>query len=147
MNLQKLNILLADDDMDDCNFFDQALGSLSLHTQLTIVNDGEQLMTYLAQNVENLPDVLFLDLNMPRKDGMECLLEIKRDARMKGMAVVILSTSNTKEIISQAFKIGGHVYVHKPGNFGQLKQVILHALPIAVNHEFSNGPVKYILNA
>jgi CheY-like chemotaxis protein len=59
MNLKQLNILLADDDSDDCIFFKEALGELLLSTHLTIVHDGEQLMNYLSENSEHLPDVLF----------------------------------------------------------------------------------------
>ena len=147
MNLRQLNILLADDDFDDCNFFKQALEALPLSTKLSIVNDGEQLMIYLDENAENLPDVLFLDLNMPRKNGLECLSDIKQDKKLKDLPVVIFSTSNSPDKINMVFKIGGLVYVHKPGDFSQLKQVILHALPIAVENIFSKEPLKYILNA
>lgn len=147
MNNTHLNVLLADDDLDDCNFFKQALGALPLNSDLSIVNDGEQLMIYLEENAENLPNVLFLDLNMPRKNGMECLSAIKRSQTLKEMPVVIFSTSNDKHKIEMVFKSGGLVYVHKPGDFSQLKQVILHALPIAVENIYSNSPLKYILNA
>ncbi len=147
MNFKELNILLADDDFDDCNFFKQALEALPLATQLKIVNDGEQLMNYLDDNAEKLPHVLFLDINMPRKNGLECLSEIKSNAKLKDLPVVILSTLNSQEKINSIFKIGGNVYIHKPGDFAQLKQVILHALPIAAENIFSNKGLKYILNA
>ncbi len=147
MNLRQLNILLADDDMDDCNFFKQALEALPLSTNLNTVNDGEQLMNYLSENPEQLPDVVFLDLNMPRKNGFECLSEIKRNVKLKDIPVVVFSTSNSQDKINMVFKSGGHVYVHKPSDFSQFKQVILHALPIAVEYTFSKGPIKYILNA
>lgn len=147
LNLKQLNILLADDDMDDCNFFKQALEALPLSTKLSILNDGEHLMNYLVENTEKLPDVLFLDLNMPRKSGFECLSEIKRNQKLKDLPVVIFSTSNDKNKIDMVFKSGGLVYVHKPGDFSQLKQVILHALPIAVENTFSKGSLKYVLNA
>ncbi|MFM9946396.1 MAG: response regulator [Saprospiraceae bacterium] len=147
MKITQLNILLADDDFDDCDFFKQALEALPLSTELSIVNDGEQLMAYLDENAENLPDVLFLDLNMPRKNGLECLADIKRNPKLKDMPVVIFSTLNDKQKIDMVFKSGGLVYVHKPGDFSQLKQVILHALPLAVENTFSKGALKYILNA
>ena len=147
MKDKQINILLADDDRDDCEFFKIALNALPLNTQLEMVGDGEQLMNYLNENSENLPDVLFLDINMPRKNGIECLSEIKANEKLKSLSVVILSTSNSQDKINMVFKMGGHVYVHKPSDFGQLKQVILHALPIAVENEFSKGSLKYILNA
>ena len=81
--MKLLNILLADDDNDDCTFFEAALSALNLKTQLKTVNDGEALMTYLSENVHQLPDVLFLDLNMPRKNGFECLTDLKENNRFK----------------------------------------------------------------
>jgi CheY-like chemotaxis protein len=147
MNLRPLNILLADDDHDDCLFFKKALESLVLRTHLTIVNDGEQLMDYLTGNSDNLPDILFLDLSMPRKNGLECLSEIMKSEKLNGISLVMLSTSNSKETINQVFKMGANVYIHKPGDFAQLKQVIHHALPIASESLISDSRVKYILNA
>lgn len=147
MNTDTLNILLADDDFDDCNFFKEALDALQIATKLTTVNDGDQLMRHLSENADALPHVLFLDINMPRKNGLECLLEIKRDPKLREIPVVILSTLNERQKIDSVFKIGGHVYIHKPSNFAQLKQVLLNALPIAIEHRFSKGPLKYILNA
>ena len=71
------HILLADDDLDDRFLFEDALNKLSLPTRLTTIDDGERLINYLYKNTHQLPDVLFLDLNMPRKNGSECVLEKK----------------------------------------------------------------------
>lgn len=144
---KQLNILLADDDKDDCTFFEAALAALNLKTQLKTVNDGEKLMTYLSENTHQLPDVLFLDLNMPRKNGFECLTELKDNERLKHIPVVIFSTSFPKAIIDRVFKMGANLYIRKPGDFGQLKQIIHNALPIATENYFSKGSLKYILNA
>jgi len=147
MNTKHLNILLADDDMDDCNFFKHALEELPLSALLTTVHDGQELMNYLDENSEQLPHVVFLDINMPRKNGMECLSEIKRNPKLKEIPVVMFSTSNSWDTINLLFKSGSHVYIHKPSDFAQLKQVIQHALPIAAEQTFSKNPLKYILNA
>jgi CheY-like chemotaxis protein len=147
MNLKKLNILLADDDTDDCTFFKEALEDLKLSAHLTIVHDGEELMQLLEHEKKSLPDVLFLDINMPRKNGFECLSEIRHDKKLKDLPVVMFSTSNSIDKISAIFKIGAHVYIHKPGDFAQLKEVISHALPIVTEATSSNKKVKYILNA
>jgi len=147
MDINQVNILLVDDDADDCNFFKDALMALPLSTNLKILNNGEQLMYYLFENMENLPDVIFLDINMPRKNGIECLHEMKKNLLLKDLPVVMFSTSNSQEKIGLVFKSGADVYIHKPSDFSQLKQVILHALPIAVENPFSNGSLKYILNA
>ena len=147
MNLRQLNILLADDDIDDCQFFKEALEALPLTAQLKTVHDGEQLMNYLEENAEHLPHVLFLDINMPRKNGFECLSEIKHNDKLKDLPVVMFSTSNPKDSIEILFKTGADVYIRKPSNFSQLVQVIHHALPMAAENIFSNGKLKYILNA
>ena len=142
-----MNILLAEDDADDRNFFYEALEKLPISTSLTVAHDGEQLMLHLSNEANTLPDVLFLDINMPRKDGLECLSEIKRDSRLKNIPVIIFSTSMSNDTVSQVFKSGATVYIHKPGEFTQLMQVIHHGLQIASGNVCSNEPLKYILNA
>lgn len=154
MNLNHLNILLADDDHDDCMFFKHALEELNTSAKLTTVHDGEELMDYLnniceqtvgAENVMPLPDILFLDINMPRKTGIECLSEIKHNEKLKNLQVVMFSTTNSWDTINLLFKGGSDVYIHKPSDFSQLKQVIHHALPIAAENDYTK--VKYVLNA
>jgi CheY-like chemotaxis protein len=147
MNINPLNILLAEDDEDDRYFFEKALKELSIPTHLSAVADGEKLMDYLFENSNHLPDVLFLDINMPRKNGNECLLEIKHNEKLKNLPVVMFSTTNSWESINMLFKSGAHVFIHKPGEFAQLKEVINHALPIASEKIVSAKRVKYILNA
>ena len=147
MELNKIHVLLADDDLDDCNFFKMALTQISVTSQLTIVNDGEQLMKYLKEKSHDLPHVLFLDINMPRKNGLECIKEIREDNMLKDLPIVISSTTNASDTIHKIFKIGAHVYIHKPSDFAQLKQVIYHAIPLVSENKFSENPLKYILNA
>lgn len=147
INVKQMNILLADDDIDDCNFFKKALETLPVLTRLTIVSDGEQLMKYLSDNSQQLPHVLFLDINMPRKNGFECLSEIKQNEKLKDLPVVMYSTSDSQDKISILFKTGADIYVRKPATFAELVQVIHHVLPIATENIFSNGKLKYILNS
>ena len=146
IDLKPMNILLADDDIDDCNFFIKALQTVPFLTQLTTVSDGEQLMKYLYENLQHLPHVLFLDINMPLKNGFECLSEIKQHEKLKDLPVVMYSTSNSQDNINILFNTGADLYIRKPSNFTELVQVIHHALPIAVENIFSNGKLKYIFN-
>lgn len=125
-----LNILLADDDKDDCLFFKEALEELPLLSHLTSVYDGEQLMQLLNKKTEQLPNVLFLDLNMPRKNGFNCLEEIKRDNKLKHLPVIILSTSFEERIADLLYKNGAHNFICKPADFNQLKKVINLALTL-----------------
>jgi CheY-like chemotaxis protein len=146
VHLKRMNILLADDDIDDRDFFMRALKAVPLPTELTTVPDGQALMEYLSKNTDRLPHVLFLDINMPRKNGFECLAEIKQDKLLKDLPVVMFSTSNEQDKISILFKSGADLYIRKPANFAALVQVIHHALPIATENIFSNGKLKYIFN-
>lgn len=126
----KFNLLLADDDEDDCIFFKEALVELPVSSTLTTVNDGAELMLLLAAMVPGLPDILFLDLNMPRKTGMECLAEIKTDKQLKDLCVVIFSTSYNQDTVNLLYKKGACHYIKKPGTFDQLKMVINKTLGI-----------------
>lgn len=123
-----LQLLLADDDDDDCLFFKQALAELPIATHLTTVEDGEQLMHWLTTNPGLLPDALFLDLNMPRKGGYECLVEIKADQRLQQIPIIILSTSFEKDMADRLHKRGAMSCIRKPADFSQLKHVIQQAL-------------------
>ncbi|HTA61180.1 MAG TPA: response regulator [Bacteroidia bacterium] len=130
-----LNILLADDDPDDRSFFEKALKEIPLDTHLVSVNNGEELMIYLAKNLHNLPDAIFLDLSMPRKTGYECLLEIQENQDLKNIHVVMFSTSFTgghidleKTLINTLSNMGAKDYIRKPGDFEKLKQVIHQSL-------------------
>ena len=133
-NTRPINILLADDDPDDRFFFNKALKEIPLSTKLTTVHDGEELMNYLRRNLENLPNILFLDLNMPRKTGFECLFEIKDDEKLKSIPVVMFSTSfpsnlNYEQSMVETLKgIGAQNYIRKPGVFALLKEAISNAL-------------------
>ena len=130
MSVQQLNILLADDDPDDCIFFKEALESIPVLTQLTAVHDGEQLMQLLTNKTIKLPDILFLDLNMPRKNGFECLTEIKQNKKLKALPVVIFSTSFEQEVVNLLYDNGAHFFIRKPSEFVLFKKIILHTLTL-----------------
>jgi CheY-like chemotaxis protein len=124
MTLKSLNILLADDDKDDRFFFKMALDALTTPTELVAVVDGEKLMDYLSENAHLLPDVLFLDLNMPRKNGFECLSEIKSNRVLKQLRVIIFSTSYEQEVVNLLYINGAQYFMRKPAEFSQLKKII-----------------------
>ena len=125
-----INILLADDDKDDCLLFKEALEELHLPTNLTVMYDGDQLMHHLALATQEFAHVLFLDINMPRKNGLECLEEIKSDEKLKHLPVFILSTSCDERIVEQLYQYGAYHYICKPVDFSQFKMLILRALSI-----------------
>ena len=130
-SLDTIHILLADDDKDDTLLFKEVLDELPLSTHLTTVGNGEQLMQLLAKTDEQLPDVLFLDLNMPRKNGFACLSEIKHSEKLKLLSVIIYSTSYEDEVASLLFENGATYYIRKPSSYTQLKKLIYKALMLS----------------
>ncbi len=130
MNLKQLNILLADDDTDDCIFFRNAVQELLPSTNFIDVHDGEQLMYLLTDETKPLPHVLFLDLNMPRKNGFECLSEIKLNEKFKKLPVIMFSTSFEQEVVNQLYQNGAHYFIRKPSEFSQFKKIVQHTLSI-----------------
>lgn len=132
---KNINILLADDDKDDCMLFKEALEELELPTKLTTVSDGEQLMKLLNHNEEHFFNVLFLDLNMPRKNGFICLEEIKCNAKLKSLPVIIFSTSYDVAIADKLYKNGALHYICKPVDFLHLKNTIRQAITFIINNK------------
>ncbi|MES2241095.1 MAG: response regulator [Bacteroidota bacterium] len=117
-------ITLADDDEDDRMFFTDAFDELKINTVVNTVNDGVALMDFLNASETVLPNIIFLDLNMPLKSGIECLKEIKADGKFKDVVIAIYSTSSSEEDIENTFVLGANIYIKKPSNFGKLKEVL-----------------------
>lgn len=130
-----LKILLADDDPDDRFFFDLVLKDLAIPTQLTTVEDGVKLMDYLIKHSDKRPDVLFLDLNMPRKNGSECLTEIKNKPKLKDLPVIIYSTSLHEDIADILYKKGAHYYIRKT-DIVELKKTLNYTLGLMIGNNF-----------
>ncbi len=119
------NILLADDDSDDRDFFADALKEVLVDTELTTANDGAELMTVLQTVITPPPPhVIFLDLNMPRKNGFECLREIRQTPTLKNIPVVIFSTSVSPTAVDATYSLGANCYVCKPNSHKLLKKAI-----------------------
>ncbi|MCE3279309.1 MAG: rcp1 2 [Bacteroidetes bacterium] len=123
-----LQILLADDDADDRFFFTMELNVFPIRTTLIMVEDGEKLMTYLS-SVKKLPEVLFLDLNMPRIHGAECLAEIKKNEKLKNLPVVIHSTSCADQEAKKLYDLGAHYFCRKTDS-AELHQLLEFLLPL-----------------
>lgn len=121
MGNDALYILLADDDSDDRLFFKDAMEDINPTTLVSFVNDGSHLMYFLNLPGIRLPDILFLDLNMPVKNGMECLKEIRANTRFKDMVIVIYSTSGSDHDMNESSNYEANAYIKKPNNFADLK--------------------------
>jgi CheY-like chemotaxis protein len=145
MVLNITNIFLADDDEDDQFMFQEALREIPAPTNLVTASDGEQLMEVLHSMNDNLPDVLFLDLNMPRKNGFQCLVEIRQNERFSSLRTIILSTSYEEEVIERLYENGADHYIKKPTEFSDLKMIIERVLAI-VGTPFVRPPIdRFVL--
>lgn len=130
MQTESIFVLLADDDEDDRLFFTDAFEELKMKTVVKTVNDGAELMDYLQSPDARLPHVLFLDINMPRKGGLECLREIRGSEDLKDLSVAMYSTSSSEKDIEETFVQGANIYINKPSDFGELKRILSEVLSI-----------------
>lgn len=128
-----VNIFLTDDDLDDCKFFSDALDELKINSVLTVTFNGVELMDALVTVVPPPPYVIFLDLNMPKKNGFECLKEIRDNEKLMNIPVVVLSTSSNRDFIEQSYKYGANYYICKPKSFSLLKKSIETVLSLDKN--------------
>tara|TARA_R110000868_G_scaffold202853_1_gene450683 strand:- start:65 stop:511 length:447 start_codon:yes stop_codon:yes gene_type:complete len=137
MTLHTLNIALADDDDDDRLLFKDAIEEIKIKTKLSLFINGKELMDYLTLPNVILPEVVFLDLNMPIKNGMQCLKEIRENTSLNGLSVAIYSTSSSEKDIEDTFINGANVYINKPNSFGDLKCVIEKVLQLNWQYQTS----------
>ena len=127
----RILILMADDDEDDQLFAQEAFEESGLPHELRFVEDGEALVGYLdaclegtGQGSQPLPNLILLDLNMPRKDGREALREIKANPLLRHIPVVVLTTSSSDKDIYRSYDIGANSYITKPVTFDSLVDIL-----------------------
>lgn len=136
--VEPLKIILAEDDKDDQDLFVEALTATNVPSEITTVENGEQLISVLKDEDEPKPDLIFIDINMPVKGGKETLAEIKSDSELKDIPAVMLSTSNHPGDIEDTFNKGADLYIQKPNSFAGfiliLKKVfLLHWTKVLLN--------------
>ncbi|RCR70448.1 response regulator [Larkinella punicea] len=121
------SILIADDDADDRLLIEQAFRECNLTSELYFVEDGEQLMDFLYQREPYAsalrPSLILLDLNMPRKNGIQALREIKANEQFRQIPVVVLTTSTAEEDILRTYDLGVSSYISKPFDFSTLLDI------------------------
>jgi DNA-binding NtrC family response regulator len=116
-------ILLVDDDLDDRELFVEAFSFINAKSQIATLEGSDGLIDYLRQ-LPALPDYLFLDLNMPRKSGKECLKEIQEHEDLKGIKVAIYSTSINPRDVAETYLNGAFCFIQKPNSFSDLKDLL-----------------------
>lgn len=117
-----LHILFADDDSDETYLFNEALEHSGLDVVLSYANDGNSLLSFLKNNP--IPDVVIIDINMPYKDGLEALVEIRSSPDFQTLPLIIYSTSRNANIIEASYQKGANLFVVKPNNFDGMVQVV-----------------------
>ncbi len=135
MAKDSLHILLADDDEADRLLFIEAFSELKVKTIVRTVNNGAQLMESLKIKGTRLPHIIFLDLNMPGKNGLECLQEIRSDEKLKKIFIAIYSTSDNENDVEETFINGANVYITKPSAFKMLKEVLEKAVVMTYQYQ------------
>ena len=123
-----LRVLLTDDDKDDRLIFNEILNEISMDITIHMVSDGKQMMDFLSTNENQLPDIIFLDLNMPNMNGIECLKEIRSHDQYSNISIAIYSTSTSENDIDDTFNHGANIYITKPAAYGDLKKVLKKSL-------------------
>ncbi|RVX44667.1 response regulator receiver domain-containing protein [Nonomuraea polychroma] len=123
-----IEVLLVEDDQGDILLTKEAFDYNKVRNRLNVVNDGEQAMAYLRQEDGYAdaprPDLILLDLNLPRMSGMEVLREVKADSTLRMIPVVILTTSEAEEDIIHSYQLHANAYVSKPVDFEQFIRVV-----------------------
>ncbi|MCI0521513.1 MAG: response regulator [Chloroflexi bacterium] len=131
MSAKSIVILLAEDDPDDRYLISEALDETRLSTSLYVVENGEELLDYLTRHGAYsdpekwpLPNLILLDLNMPRKDGREVLAEIKARPELRRIPIVVLTTSHAEEDILRTYELGVSGFITKPVSFNDLLDIM-----------------------
>lgn len=114
-----MTIFYADDDLEDCELFGDALLRIDPAITYITAKDGREALAYL-ENTRDLPDYIFLDINMPLLDGKKCLLAIKKNSKLKNIPVIMYSTTSDTQEIQGYYKLGAHDFLIKPNNFNTL---------------------------
>ncbi len=128
MTEREIEILLVEDNPGDARLTTEALKEANVRNKLNHLTDGVEALAFLRRQgkyaAANRPDLILLDLNLPRKDGREVLAEIKGDDRLKRIPVLILTTSQAEEDILRAYSLNANCYIAKPVDLDQFIKVV-----------------------
>lgn len=123
----KLHVFIADDDPEDIDFFKLALQEIAEDVKLTIAKNGLEMLDFLKVVI---PDIIFLDINMPMMNGMDCLAEIRKQKSLDPVPVIIYSTGASKADIYKSYILGANRYIKKPVYFDAIKKQLAQTLAL-----------------
>ena len=123
-----VEILLVEDNKGDVGLIEEVFEEAKIRNNLHTVDDGEEALLYLHGEGKfsgsRRPDIILLDLNLPKKDGREVLREIKEDSNLKNISVVVLTTSNAEKDILRTYDLHANAYITKPLDFNEFMKVV-----------------------
>ena len=128
MTSQPVEILLVEDNEDDVVIIQEVFADVVLGTLINVVRDGEEALAYLQRKgkykVARMPEIVLLDINMPKKNGFEVLEAMKKDPRLQSLPVIMLTTSHREEDVIRSYANGACSYIHKLVDLDEFKQLI-----------------------
>ena len=140
-----IQVLLTDDDIDDLMLFEEAIKEVSLPIEFSSAESGNELLRLLKGNYH--PNLIFLDLNMPGKNGKDCLKELRSNPDSKNIPVIMYSTSSNKEDIETCYRRGANLYVIKPHLFSDIVKTLKQILSIDWNQSSKRSKDDFVLQA
>lgn len=123
MPIKNLNIVYVDNDEDDLWLFEEALDELPIKCNLKLFKTGKEFMNHLNTSQEKT-DMIFLDLNMPMKSGLDCLKEIKQNEKFNDIIIIIYASHINEEYVNLTFDFGANLYIRKPSSFNEIKEIL-----------------------
>ena len=119
-----MQVLLAEDSADDVFLTQEAFADANVSVEIHVARDGEEAMAFLRDSDKPRPDLMLLDLNMPRKDGRDVLLEVRDDPALTDIPIVVLTTSTSDEDILAAYQSHVNSYIRKPVTFERFAEAV-----------------------
>ncbi len=139
-NRKKLHVYIADDDTTaDINFFKSALKEISQDVRITMVKDGRELLEFLKLVV---PDIIFLNLNMPCSNGVDCLTAVREQPGLNNVPVLVYSDQASKVQVYKTYILGANLYISKPPYFHSLKKDLLQKLSVRISDLIPQPPIN-----
>lgn len=127
--IKKLHVFIADDDPEDIDFFKLAMQEITENVKISVAKDGVELLGFLKVVI---PDIIFLDINMPCMNGLDCLAAIREQQELDKVPVIIYSTAASKEEIYKSYILGANRYIKKPVYFEAIKKQLAQTLALSL---------------
>ena len=140
MQLHRMKIALVDDDHEDRTLFEEAFDLVESENSLSLFSSADEFFACIQNKETQVPDLIFLDLNMPKINGIEMLKMIRDNERLRDVSVAIYSTSSSQDNIETTLSLGANIYITKPVSFQALKAIISKVMKI--NWNFHNSKMN-----